>query len=325
MNFRTPVVCPQMPFRISHSDNCIFTGSCFAGNIGQKIKEIKIRTLVNPTGIHYNPLSLADSLHSALSEREIEESDLFFANGRWNHFNFHSEFSAKTKKDALKLMNKSKKLLKDELTNSEYLFVTFGTAIIYENSKTGSIVANCHKLPASTFKQRFVMPDETVSVWNKLISDINRFNPKLKIVFTVSPIRHFKNGATENQFSKSSLFIAIKSLLSENSNAFYFPAYEIVMDELRDYRFYANDMLHPAELGINYIWEKFSEVFFSPETIKINQKIEKILKATQHKVFDNTTEEYKKFCSKMLIQISELCTSYPELDFSEEIAIFKNG
>jgi hypothetical protein len=311
-----------MPFRISHSDNCIFTGSCFAGNIGQKMKDMKIGTSVNPTGIHYNPLSLAETLNSALSKREIEESDLFFANGKWNHFNFHSEFSAKTKEDALKLMNDANKLLKNKLTNTDYLFVTFGTAIIYENSKTGNIVTNCHKLPASTFKQRFVMPEETISVWTILISNLKKVDPKIKVIFTVSPIRHLKNGATENQFSKSSLFLAIKSLISENSNAFYFPAYEIIMDELRDYRFYANDMLHPSELGINYIWEKFSEVFFNPTTIETNKRIEKIIKATQHKVFDKTNENYVKFFQNTLKEIEILENENPGLDFSSEKLFF---
>lgn len=323
MNFRTPVICPTISFKINHSDSCIFSGSCFAGNIGQKMKETKIKTLVNPTGIHYNPISLAESINFALSSKEIEMADLFFANGRWNHFLFHSEFSGTDKTETMRKMNDALVLLKNSLSKASVIFITYGTSIIYEHSETAKIVSNCHKLPSSKFRQRFVMPEETTSVWNNLISELKMFNPELKIVFTISPVRHFKNGATENQFSKSALFIAVKSLISENSNAFYFPAYEIMNDELRDYRFYASDMLHPSDIGINYIWEKFSEVFFSPNTIEINRKVEKIIKATQHKVFDNTTEEYKNFCSNTIAQIRELCASNPGLDFSKEINIFQ--
>jgi hypothetical protein len=322
MIFTTPVVCREMPFKISHADSCVFTGSCFAENIGRKMEDSKIITLVNPTGIHYNPISVAETINSALSGKEIRNSDLFFANGRWNHFCFHSELSGKNQQEAFQKMTEALKTLKDSLSKASVLFITFGTSVIYEHNETGEIVSNCHKLPTDTFRQRFVMPDEIINVWNKLLSDIRVINPKLKVVFTVSPIRHFKNGATENQFSKSSLFIAIKSLV-DNNNTFYFPAYEIMNDELRDYRFYANDMLHPSEVGIGYIWEKFSEIFFTPTTIELNRKIEKIIKASRHKVFDNTTEEYRKFCSTILNEIAKLEKEIPGVDFSKEKMVFE--
>ena len=322
MIFTTPVVCPEMPFKISHADACVFTGSCFANNIGQRMQEVKIKCSLNPTGIHYNPLSLAESIRFALENKEIHNTELFYYNERWNHFNFHGKFSGKDQTITLQTINGAVKSLKSALIKSDVLFVTFGTSIIYEQVKTRKVVSNCHKLPADKFRQRFVMPEETISVWSELLSDIKAVNQKLKVVFTVSPIRYFKNGATGNQFSKSSLFIAIKSLIN-NSDTFYFPAYEIMNDELRDYRFYAGDMLHPSEAGISYIWEKFSEVFFTPATIELNRKIERIVKASQHRVFDNTSEEYRKFCAGTLAEIAKLEKEIPGVDFSKEKRVFE--
>jgi hypothetical protein len=322
MDFRTTVEIPDFLFEINHKHSVIFTGSCFAENIGEKMRKTKINTSVNPTGIHYNPISLSDSVKMAISGVKVTENDLFFANGLWNHFNFHSRFSATDSKLAVNNMNFALESFRDTLKSASYLFVTFGTSFIYENIDTGKTVTNCHKLPPKTFNRRFVNSHETVETWQKLSDELLVLNSKLNIVFTVSPVRHFKDGAINNTLSKSALFLAIKDLMSKNKNHFYFPAYEIVMDELRDYRFFADDMLHPSTVAIDYIWEKFNEAFFSKQTAELNKKIEKIINASKHRVFNSDTDEHRKFCASMLSQIAILKANNPDLDFSDEEHVF---
>ncbi len=323
MNFRTNVEIPDFGFEINYTQSCIFTGSCFAENIGNKMKTAKFKCLVNPAGIHYNPLSVADSIKMAVSGNQINIDDLFFANGIWNHFNFHSRFSGLTANETCAKMNTAMYDFYAGLKTASHLFVTFGTSFIYELGETGKTVSNCHKIPANKFNRRFVRTDETVEVWQDLQNILKNINPELNIIFTVSPVRHFKDGATNNQYSKSALLLAVKELTERNENMYYFPAYEIIMDELRDYRFYADDMLHPSETAVNYIWEKFSKSFFTKHTEEIIQKTEKIVTASGHRVFNPETEEHRRFCTKMLNQITDLCKENPQLDFSEEIAAFR--
>ncbi len=325
MDFRTKVEIPDFGFKINHSQSCIFTGSCFAENVGSKLKDAKFKSLVNPTGIHYNPLSVADSVKMALAGIQIKPADLFFENGIWNHFNFHSRFSGLTEKEACSKMNLAIQDFAHELKTASHLFVTFGTSFIYELAETGKTVTNCHKIPANKFNRRFVKTEETIDVWQNLLAQLKAINPRLNIIFTVSPVRHLKDGAISNQQSKAALLLAVKELTENNTNVFYFPAYEILMDELRNYRFYADDMLHPSEMAIKYIWEKFSESFFSSQTTELNKKIEKIVTASRHRVFNQETEEHKKFCATMLTQINDLCKNNPELDFTEEIEVFNLG
>lgn len=324
MNFRTNVDIHDFGFEIKHSQFCIFTGSCFAENIGFKMKDAKFKCTVNPTGINYNPISVAESVKMAIAGVQIKPADLFFENGIWNHYNFHSRFSGITETEACDKMNSALMDFSTGLKQASYLFVTFGTSYIYELAASGKVVSNCHKLSADKFNRRFVKTEETIEIWRGLLTQLKTINPQLKVIFTVSPVRHLKDGAIGNQQSKSALLLAIKDLSENNPDAFYFPAYEILMDELRDYRFYADDMLHPSEIAIKYIWEKFSESFFDAQTTDLNKKIEKIVSASKHRVFHTETVEHRKFCTTMLNQISELGLTNPGLDFSEEIALFKN-
>jgi len=327
MDFRTKVDIADFGFKINHGHSCIFTGSCFAENVGAKMKNSKIKTLINPTGIHYNPISLAKSIEMALSANPISAADLFYANGVWNHFNFHSQFSGYTEEETCAKMTVALKAFATTLKKTNFLFVTFGTSFVYELSETGSVVTNCHKIAEKNFNRRFVNPAETIEVWNQTIQKLKTVNPKLKIIFTVSPIRHFRDGATNNLFSKSALLLAIRELTEKDTGhcVYYFPAYEMWMDELRDYRFFADDMLHPSNVAINYIWERFSEVFFSKTTSELNNKIDTIIFASHHRVFNPNTTEHVLFCKNMISKIENLVKEYPELDFSEEERFFRLG
>lgn len=317
MKFRTYVEIPEAGFKISHNSRCVFTGSCFAENIGNKVKELKIPTLVNPTGIHYNPSSIAESVKMAISSKQISEENLFEANGLFNHYNFHSDFSDTDKTATVKKMNKSLELLRQSLINADYFFVTFGTSFIYTLADSIKIVTNCHKLPEKNFIRIFLGLEETVAIWKSLLNELKTINPNLKIVFTVSPVRHFRDGATQNQQSKSALLLAIKELVETNMNIYYFPAYEIMNDELRDYRFYAADMVHPSETASEYILERFAECYFTESTKEINKKILKIINASKHRAFNPETPDFKKFRISILNQILELNSQFPYLDFED--------
>jgi hypothetical protein len=323
MNFRTIVEIPDDGLRISHKDSCIFIGSCFAENIGNKVKSLKIPTSVNPTGIHYNPASLANTIKLAMDSVTITSSDVFLANGLFNNFHFHSEFSSIEKDFAIEKMNEALSTLRNNLADAKFLFITLGTSFVYRLAITKEIVSNCHKLPETTFERDFLSVQKTVMIWRMTINELKKLNPELKIVFTVSPVRHFRDGASRNQQSKAALILAVKDIVETTENTYYFPAYEIVNDELRDYRFYASDMIHPSEMAIEYIMERFSETFFTDKTKEINKKILKVANAANHRVFNPKTEQHRKFCETMQKQIAEIKNEFPEIDFSFEESAFK--
>jgi hypothetical protein len=323
MNFRTIVEIPDCGLRISHKDSCVFIGSCFAENIGNKVKSLKIPTSVNPTGIHYNPASLANSIKLAMDSVTITSSDVFLANGLFNNFHFHSEFSSIDKDFAIEKMNEALSTLRNNLADAKFLFITLGTSFVYRLAATKEIVSNCHKLPENNFIRDFLNVHETVMIWRMTINELKKLNPELKIVFTVSPVRHFRDGASRNQQSKAALILAVKEIVETTENTYYFPAYEIVNDELRDYRFYASDMIHPSEMATEYIMERFAETFFTDKTKEINKKILKVANAANHRVFNPKTEQHRKFCETMQKQIAEIKNEFPEIDFSFEESAFK--
>jgi hypothetical protein len=323
MNFRTIVEIPDFGLSISHNDKCIFIGSCFAENIGNKVKSLKIPTSVNPTGIHYNPASLANTIKLALDSSRITHDTVFSANGIFNNFNFHSEFSSIDKDFAIEKMNEALSTLRKELEDAKFLFITFGTSFVYRIAESKEIVSNCHKLPENNFVRDFLSVQETVMIWRMTINELKKLNPELKIIFTVSPVRHFRDGAVGNQQSKAALILAVKDIVETTENSYYFPAYEIVNDELRDYRFYASDMIHPSEMATEYIMERFAETFFTDKTKEINKKISKVVSAANHRVFNPKTEQHRKFCETMQKQIAEIKNDFPEIDFSFEESAFK--
>ena len=318
MEFRTKIDIPRFGFGISHNDKCLFIGSCFAENIGNKLTATKIPTLVNPTGILYNPISIRESILNSLAEKKYTADDVFLSGGTWNSFDFHSRFSNVDKAKCIESINSATKALKCQLETASVMFVTFGTAYIYELAETGKIVCNCHKQPEKCFTRRLLKVEEIVEAWSDCIEKIMSANPKLRIVFTVSPIRHWRDGAHQNQISKSTLHLAINELNAKFESTFYFPAYEIVMDELRDYRFYAADMVHPSETAIQYIWERFGDTFFSEQTNATIARIGKITAAANHRPLNPHSDAYKAFCNHNLAEIERIKEGFGEIDFSEE-------
>jgi len=323
MDFRTKIDIPKYSFDISHNDKCLFVGSCFAENIGNKLAATKIPTSVNPTGILYNPISIRESILNALLDKKYTSDDVFLSGGTWNCFDFHSRFSNVDKAKCIECINSATEMLKSQLKTANVMFVTFGTAYIYELAETGKIVCNCHKQPEKCFNRRLLKVSEIVDAWSDCIEKIMAKNPNIRIVFTVSPIRHWRDGAHQNQISKSTLHLAINELNSLFSQTAYFPAYEIQMDELRDYRFYAADMVHPSETAVQYIWECFGETFFSERTSAMIARIGKITAAANHRPLNPQSDAYKAFCNHNIAEIERIKAEIAEVDFSDEENLFR--
>ena len=294
MKFRTEIIIPPSDFKISHQDKMMMIGSCFVESISDKLKNSAFRVDVNPFGIMYNPISVLMTLQDILKRKEYTSEDLFFHQEQYHSFSHHSRFSGTNKEVVIANINDRIKTANDFISNADYLFVTFGTSSVYYQTENKQVVANCHKLPAMSFVRKRIPEEEIVEQWHDFIIQLREINPKIKLIFTISPIRHWKDGAHENQISKSVLFLAVDKLMQE-SEVYYFPSYELIMDDLRDYRFYAEDMLHPNSLAIDYIWEKFGDAYFSSETKQLIKEWENIRQALNHRPFNPDSQEYKRF------------------------------
>lgn len=320
MNFRTEVELPEKVAEIRHSDQIILFGSCFAENIGGLLKENKFRCDMNPFGILYNPLSIVQALRELLEGKSYVESDLFFSKGRWNSWMHHSIYSAESSEEVLSRINNRLVDAKARLLTADWLIVTWGTAYVYflEGEK---VVANCHKQPERLFKRRKLSVDEIVGDWKNMIDDIRKVNSHLKVLFTVSPIRHAKDGMHGNQLSKATLLLAVHELCANCSDCYYFPSYEIVLDELRDYRFYDDDMVHPSRMAINYLWECFIRCYFCDETLDFMKAWAEVRKGLSHKPFNPESEAYRSFLSQIVLKIYGWKEKLPYIDVQNEIEI----
>ena len=319
MEFRTKVDIPTNIPRISHLDEMILMGSCFSEHMGRMLVDSKFRCDVNPFGILYNPKSISTALRQILSKKQYTAADLFFHNERHRSYMHHGLFADSDQEKVLGNINQRIEEAHRSLPHSSYLLLTFGTSWVFTLKETGEVVSNCHKLPTNKFVHTRLSVDDIVSDYTDLIRDIQELNPMCKILFTVSPIRHAKNGMHGNQLSKAILLLAIERLQELfEGRVFYFPAYEIVLDELRDYRFYGDDMNHPAPMAVNYVWERFSETFFSTGTQTTIKECQKIKKDLLHKPIDKTSGAYREFLKQIVLKISEVEKKYPNLDLEKE-------
>lgn len=320
MNLITPVELPAQVPAITHAQRLLLLGSCFAENIGTLLTDNRFGTDVNPFGILYNPLSIAAALREIVSGRMYTEDDLFFFRECWHSPMHHGAFSTVSVAETLQRINTRLQQAHQSIENTDWLLLTFGTAYVYEQQTTGRIVANCHKLPDKQFTRRRLTTEEIVSDYTSLLCELRAHCPLLKVLFTVSPIRHARDGMHANQLSKSTLLLAIDRLQEAfPETVFYFPSYEIVLDELRDYRFYANDMLHPSPLAISYLWERFSDTFFSEETKIIMHECEEVRRALAHKPFYPDSDAHNRFLGQIVLKIEQLKRKYPYLDIPNEI------
>ncbi len=272
--FQTKVEIPVSKEKISYEDKIMTLGSCFAQNIGLKLQEVWFNTNINPFGVLYNPVSIQKSIELLLENKIFTEKDLIENRGLWQSFLHSSLFSDVTAQKCLAKINERYQRASHFLIHADFLLITYGTAWVFEEKKTGNVVSNCHKLPAKHFVRRRLTVEQIVNDYSELIAKLQQLFPKMKLIFSVSPIRHWKDGAHENNLSKSILLLAIDELQLIFPQVQYFPAYEIQMDELRDYRFYAADMLHPSDVAVDYIWKCFSDTYFDEVTQKIKKELE---------------------------------------------------
>lgn len=305
----------KFDFEIGHEQNLFLIGSCFSENIGNLLDQHKFKSYSNPSGILFNPASIHQSITDILNLKELSDNFILSRNGLYYSYLHHTSVNASTTKELKENINFQTKKANGLLKKSDVLIITFGTAFFYHHLTSGQVVANCHKQPQQIFEKNLLAVNEIVSAYTGLIKKLQTFNPNLKIIFTVSPVKYLKYGVVENNLSKSTLSVAVHELIKQNKNCYYFPAYELVNDDLRDYRFYKEDLAHPNEMAVNYIWQKFSETCFNESTVALNNQILKLNLALNHRQMSAGSQEQQKLQDFISKQKEEIKKLYPTIEF----------
>ena len=314
MDFRTIVPISKTAKSITYYTPIVSLGSCFAVNMAQKFAYYKFPITVNPFGVLFDPLAIENILQHTIENSRYTAEDFFLHNELWHSFDFHSDMSQPSLKEAIQLANSQQIQLQQALQEASFCFITLGTAWVYIYNSTDTIVANCHKLPSQHFSKRLLSVEEITESLSHIIALLKQFNPSITIVFTISPVRHIKDGFFENQVSKSQLFAALYPLITDNKSL-YFPAYELLLDELRDYRFYANDMVHPSEIAINYIWERLVATYIETATQADMKQVDSIQKGLSHRPFNPETESHQQFLAQLQQKMEAFTMKYPHIRF----------
>ena len=309
MDFRTTIKTDNLSEPIKHSDKLMLIGSCFTTNIGERLRDALMAAMVNPLGTLYNPMSIAHAVERMVKCSLVQADELFYANGVWNSFDFHSAFSSADKDVALCRMNESITAAHEHLKECKYVIITLGTAIVYRHE--GRVVGNCHKLPAAQFTRRMLTAREAEEALRQIVALLGEVSPKIQVIFTVSPIRHIADGLAANSLSKATLRVAISEL--EMSNVLYFPSYEIMLDDLRDYRFYAPDMVHPSEVAVEYIWKQFRAACIDPGALSAIARCERMTKWLRHRPMTDNAEALARLNSDRRAAYAKLRADYPYL------------
>lgn len=324
MKWYSPIAMPDYPFQIDHQTPIIALGSCFAAHIGQRLLDRKFDIQLNPTGILYNPASLQQSFMRLQQGNPFTVDELFYANGLWHSFAHHGRFSHANRSQALAQMNAALASGHQQWQRAGVIIVTLGTAWAYRHKSKDIIVANNHKQPAADFERKLLSPIQIVAYLSAMIEATNQPAIAPHWLLTVSPVRHLKDGAIGNNRSKAHLLTAVHEVVARYDNVHYFPGYELLLDELRDYRFYDTDHVHPSAESIDHIWSRFSAALFSEETSTINQRLMAIRKAMLHRPLHPEGPDYETFKAKQLKQIKAIADQYSFLDLADWTAYFKS-
>lgn len=305
--FTTPVHIPASDHKISLSSPVLAVGSCFAHVIGNRLKEHKFKAYVNPFGTIYNPAALFRLIHDAINNTMPSKETYLERNGIFFNYKFHSTLFANSKDELEAHITQTISSTHHYLSSAKYLIITLGTAFSYERLEDQLIVSNCHKMPAHTFNKRMLEVEEIVQRFDQLFSATQAFNPDIQFIFTVSPIRHLRDTLVQNSASKATLRVAADMIQRKHpEKVYYFPSYEVMMDELRDYRFYDADMLHPSKVAEVYIWQKFCDALLDQDTISFLKKWERLSKAVQHRPFYPASEMHQKFLKQTIQELQQL-------------------
>lgn len=315
INFRTELKLPPASFSIKHDDLIMLIGSCFSNNMGSRLQNYKFNSICNPFGTVFHPISIAKLFQYALEKKLFVKESLQLSQGVFVHCDFHSNLGSVDIQKALDNINLAVAETHESLKKVNYLFITLGTSIGYSLKSTDAIVANCHKLPSEMFAKANSSIEMCENALANALSSLFAINNDVHVIMTVSPVRHTKDGIIENARSKAKLLAVVENLQMRFENVSYFPAYEWMMDDLRDYRFYEKDLIHPNEQAIDYIWEKFESHYFNEETHNLNKKIGKIIQQMNHRPFNVESTEYQDFMNNLETQKSLLQRAYPWIQF----------
>lgn len=316
MNFRTPIHIPISNHPIDYNSRVVSLGSCFAENIALKFDYFKFQNSVNPFGIIFNPVSIEKIIERVVQKNHFTEKDIFNHNDLWQCFEVHSELSQPNQEAFLNTLNTLIDSTYLEIKEASHIVITYGTSWIYQSIASQSVVANCHKVPQKEFQKELLSIEIIEESIQNTIALIQSINPEAQFIFTISPVRHLKDGFVENQRSKAHLISALHASISHLPSSIYFPSYEIVMDELRDYRFYSQDMLHPNQLAIDYIWERFVQSQISENAYSLMEDIRGIQKSLLHKPFNPESESHQTFVKQLQQKINQVHKKYPFIQFN---------
>ena len=314
MKFRTEIEITKLAESIDHTQKVFALGSCFAESISERLAKAKFSVTTNPFGVLFNPFSIANAIERLDNTRSFAVCDIREGRDVFFSFDAHSSLDGTTQTEAFTNLNRAVAQGAKALQNADWVILTFGTAWVYE--REGRVVANCHKQPASQFSRRRLSVAEIVERYDALFEGVLR---EKKVVLTVSPVRHIGDGLQENSVSKATLRLAVEELVAKYENAHYFPSYEILIDDLRDYRYYADDLAHPSKMAVDYVWERFCEYALTDKAQRLLPQIEQIVSAAEHRPFNSEGEAHKTFCRKMLAKVEEI----HDIDFSLEKSEFE--
>ncbi len=310
MNFRTNIQLQKERNQIDYTSKLMLIGSCFSENIYKKLDYFKFNAVSNPFGILFNPIAIESLITNVINQKEYTEKDVFFLNERWHCFDAHSDLSAVSQAELLQNLTTEINSTNQQIATSTHLIITLGTSFIYRLIETDSIVGNCHKIPQKKFLKELLSVDEITASLENICTLVKDVNPIINIIFTVSPVRHLKDGFVENSQSKAHLLAAIHQITDKRNKLYYFPSYEIMQDDLREYRFYNSDMVHPNETAINYIWEQFQHVWIDEKTVTIQKEVDTIQKGLAHKPFNSNSDQHKKFIADLEKKREDLQNNY---------------
>ncbi|MGL5913724.1 MAG: GSCFA domain-containing protein [Bacteroidales bacterium] len=321
-SFFTPVNAPKFTQQIDYHHKMLFIGSCFANSMAERMQVRKFSVGYNPFGVLYNPKSIANAIERMSERIVLTEGDLNYEHNLWFSYTHHSKFSHANKSECLRRINQSVQKGAWALRTADFLLITLGSAIVYQHKVRGEIVANCHKSLKANFEVQLLSVKEVHNALEHILQTAHKINPSLRIIFTVSPIRYSLADMHQNQISKASLLLGLHDFLQRHSECFYFPAYEIMLDELRDYRFYKADMQHPNDIAVEHIWQKFVQIAIAPTSLTHMKKIESMLAVKQHHPFNPSSPDYAELLRKQTKVLEELASVFPHIDWREEKAFF---
>ena len=318
-DFRTILEPKPNGLVIDHGTKVYLSGSCFAENIGKKLKELKFDTATNPFGISYNPISI----HKNLIRADVAQIKPNEKEGHYFSYDLHSDLNARTEEEFYNNLQQAIDTQNEYLNAEGVIIITYGTAWVYEENESQRVVNNCHKQRAELFTKRMLSVEEIVASWEQTMKGLSEKYPTKDFIFTISPVRHLKDGFRENQLSKSTLHLAVNEICEAHDTCHYFPAYELLLDDLRDYRFYKDDLLHPNTQAVNYIWENFSACYFKKGTTLLNEQIQKFNTSLHHRAFQPDSVKHQQFLLKLKSKIKAFQLAN-DLNFKTEIDFLKS-